>query len=99
MGVGGGRGLGQVGSGSECESLIEERVRGVSSGWVGFASETYTGSELFAISRSCLTLRGAVPLESARPQMSKHQIQKHDYYTSHRVQIPQGPRQAQGKEQ
>ena len=34
-----------------------------------FASEKYTRSERFTISRSCLTLRGAVPLAQPCPQI------------------------------
>lgn len=34
--------------------------------------------ESLTVSRDWPTLKGAVPLESARPQMSKYQIQKQD---------------------
>lgn len=59
-----------------CESSVKEEVAGTGSGLAGVHLKNTCTAEMLTTSRKWLTLEGAVRPGSARPQMSKHQMQK-----------------------
>lgn len=63
---------GQVDSGRECESQMEEVVGDVDSGWTGLHMKGTLRGRLFTVSRNWPVLGGVTPPEWAGPQMSVH---------------------------
>lgn len=60
-------------SGSEYKSLIKELAGHLGSGLVGFHIKGILTDNSFIFFKNSLTLRGAVPSGSAKPQISMHQ--------------------------